>query len=60
MNKTNLENVSICDTEDDNVDDDEELVTKGIQMKEILVVAFIMGIWFYSLYRYRYLFTKLI
>ena len=48
-------NVSISDTKDEEVEDDEEeLLTKGIQMKEILVVAFIMGIWFYSLYRYKY------
>ena len=56
MNKTILVNVSICDTKDD-IDDNEELLTKGIQMKEILVVAFIMGIWFYSLYRYMYRLT---
>ena len=49
LNNTVLEKVSTED--DENVDNDEGRLNKGIQMKEIFVVTFIMGIWFYSLYR---------
>ena len=37
--------------EDEDVDNDDGRLNEGIQMKEIFVVTFIMGIWFYSLYR---------
>ena len=49
MNNTEMEKVSTDDDED--VDNDDESLNEGIQMKEIFVVTFIMGIWFYSLYR---------
>ena len=54
MNNTEMEKVSTDDDED--VDNDDESLNEGIQMKEIFVVTFIMGIWFYSLYSKYYRF----
>ena len=39
----------------ENRDDGDEISEEekeGMEVKEIMVIAFIMGIWFYSLYRY--------
>ena len=38
----------------ENIDDGDEVSEEekeGMKLKEMIVIAFIMGIWFYSLYR---------
>ena len=45
-------NVTVDDTEGEDDDDGVEEEKAGIKVKEIIVVAFIIGIWLYSLYRY--------
>ena len=44
-------NVTVDDTEGEDDDDGVEEEKAGIKVKEIIVVAFIIGIWLYSLYR---------
>ena len=42
-------NVAVENRDDgDEVSEDEK---EGMKLKDIIVIAFIMGIWFYSLYR---------
>ena len=49
VNMPLLVNVTVEDRKDDDKGEEEEI--DGIQMKDIIVIVFIMGIWFYSLYR---------
>ena len=48
-----LVNVTVeGDEDDDDMDDDDVMEENdGLKVKEIIVIAFIIGIWFYSLYR---------
>ena len=42
----------------ENKDDGDEASKEekeGMKLKEIIVITFIMGLWFYSLYRYIYI-----
>ena len=48
MNRTMVVNVTVDETLDS---DENTKVEDGIKMKEIIILVFIMGIWFYSLYR---------
>ena len=42
-------NVAVENSEDEAQVSEEE--KEGMKLKEMIVIAFIMGIWFYSLYR---------